>query len=67
MTQAELMHYHHLSMTHQEPHFHFSFIWSEYWHILTKPFSDLRQWAEQIPGKGGALSIIAFNSEVLIP
>ena len=33
----------------------FSFIWSEYWLILTKPFSNLRQWAEKIPDKGGAL------------
>ena len=25
----------------------FSFVWSEYWLILTKPFSNIRQWAEK--------------------
>ena len=41
-----------------------SFIWSEYWLILTKPFSNLRQWAEKIPGKGGVLSIIVYSIRI---
>ena len=63
MTQSELMHI----IIYQSLISNYVFIYLV--RILAhfdQPFSNLRQWAEKIPGKGGSLSIIAFNLEVLI-